>query len=247
MILNEANRQTWSIIVFAYNEEGNILQTLNHTTAILEQLSPSTKELIIIDDGSTDGTASLIDSFAEGKPYVKVLYHNNNKGIGPALISGYRMATMENVCAIPADGQFNPEELLQTPVIPSHTIVSFYRPHKKLYSPFRKMLTYCNRFLNHHLLGLKIKDVNWIKVYKNEDLKSTNLAVTSSLVESEICAKVLTHHKQLIEIKSHYGPRQYGKPKGASFKIILQAMVDVFRLYKEIKRYRKQLDWKSTH
>lgn len=247
MILNDVNKQTWSIIVFAYNEEGNILQTLNHTMAILEQLSSSQKELIIIDDGSTDGTSSHIDSFAEGKTFVKILHHKNNRGIGPALISGYLMATMENVCAIPADGQFNPAELLQVPVVSPHTIVSFYRPHKKLYSPFRKLLTFCNRFLNHHLLGLKIKDVNWIKVYKNEDLKNTNLAVTSSLVESEICAKVLTHHKQLIEIKSHYGPRRYGKPKGASFKIIFQAMVDVFRLYKEVKRYRKQFARKSKH
>ncbi len=244
MILTEANRQTWSIIVFAYNEQGVILKTLEQTATILQELSPAQNELIIVDDGSTDGTSVIIDAFAEGKSFVKVIRHNRNKGIGPALISGYRMASMENVCAVPADGQFNTEELLQMPVIPPHTIVSFYRPYKKLYSPFRKLLTYCNRFLNHHLLGIKIKDVNWIKVYKNEDLKSTNLAVTSSLVESEICAKVLTHNKQLIEIKSNYGAHLYGKPKGASFKIVFQAMVDVFRLYKEVMRYRKSSDQK---
>ena len=107
------------------------------------------KRNLIIDDGSTDGTSSHIDSFADGKTFVKILHHKNNRGIGPALISGYLMATMENVCAIPADGQFNPAELLQVPVVSPHTIVSFYRPHKKLYSPFRKLLTYCNRFLNH--------------------------------------------------------------------------------------------------
>ena len=233
--------QSWSIIVFAYNEEGNILNTLEKTYGVLKILSPDDSELIIVDDGSRDNTATIIKDFSRNKSPVITVFHRKNMGIGPALLTGYRIAGKENVCAIPADGQFNPEELIPFAVIPSQTIVSFYRQKKKVYSPFRKMLTFCNRFLNSYVLGIKIKDVNWVKVYKNRDLKQTNLAITSSLVESEICAKMILRNNKLIEVESQYGLRVTGKSKGASFKIIKKALSDVFVLCGEIKRYRKKV------
>lgn len=233
--------QTWSIIVFAYNEEGNIIKTLDNAYKILNILSPVENELIIVDDGSDDNTPHLIETFSKNKNNVVGIRHTKNRGIGPALMSGYNNATMENVCAIPADGQFNTEELLPFAEIPLRTIVSFYRKKKTFYSPFRKVLTFFNRLLNSCVFGIKIKDVNWVKVYKNEDLKSTNLAITSSLVESEICAKMLIKNKQLIEVQSIYNPRLSGKPKGAAFKIVVKALSDIFILYCEIRKFKKKL------
>jgi len=233
--------QSWSIIVFAFNEEGSILGILEKAYDIINKVSPEGGELIIVDDGSTDKTPSLIKEFLQNKSNIITVTHRKNKGIGPALTSGYKIASKENVCAIPGDGQFNPYELIPFATIPEHTIVSFYRQKKTLYSPFRKLLTYCNRFLNRCILGITIRDVNWIKVYKNEDLKKTNLAITSSLVESEICAKMLLKNHQLIEVKSDYGVRLSGKPKGASYKIIKKALSDVFILYCEIRRYKKKV------
>ena len=233
--------QTWSLIVFAYNEEGNIYSTLEKTYDVLKTLSPVDGELIIVDDGSQDNTTVIIKDFSKNKENVITVCHRNNKGIGPALTTGYKIASKENVCAIPGDGQFNPAELIPFAVITPHTIVSFYRQKKIVYSPFRKMLTGFNRLLNRCVLGIKIKDVNWVKIYKNVDLKQTNLAITSSLVESEICAKMLLNNKQLIEVKSEYGVRLTGKSKGASFKIIKKALSDVFILYCEIRRYKKKV------
>ncbi len=232
-------QQSWSIIVFAYNEEGNILNTLTKTIDVLDIISPHNYEIIIVDDGSTDNTRALITDFVKNKKNIITVFHKKNKGIGSAILSGYKMAKEENVCAIPADGQFNPEELIPFANVPPHTIISFYRKQKKLYSPFRKLLTLFNRILNRYVLGIKIKDVNWVKIYKNKNLKNTNLAITSSLVESEICAKMLMNNKELIEVESNYGIRLYGKPKGASFKTIRKAVFDVFILCLEIKRYEK--------
>ena len=235
------SNQAWSLIIFAYNEEGNIIRTLEKASKVLHELSPLDNELIVVDDGSNDKTNDLITAFAKDKGNIILIRHHKNKGIGPALLSGYKKATKENVCAIPADGQFDTNELLPYAIIEPHTIISFYRKKKTYYSPFRKILTFFNKYLNRYFLGIKIKDVNWIKVYKNEALKKINLTVTSSLVESEICAKMLLNNKQLIEVVSNYNPRLTGKPKGASFKIVMKALGDIFILYFEIKRYKKNI------
>jgi len=233
--------QTWSIIVFAYNEEGNILRTLDAVWNTLMQISPAKFELIIVNDGSTDNTKEIIYGFSIKKDHnITLVEHKKNMGIGKALISGYEVASMENVCAIPADGQFNPDELLPYADIPEKTIVSFYREKKTSYSFFRKILTRLNRWMNYYMLGIKMRDVNWVKVYKNKELKISKLAVTSSLVESEICAKMMLTNKNLIEVKSHYGTRHSGKPKGASLKIISKALCDVFLLAAEIQRFKKR-------
>ncbi|MDD3877651.1 MAG: glycosyltransferase family 2 protein [Bacteroidales bacterium] len=233
--------QTWSIIVFAFNEEGNIYKTLEDAWTVLKQISPKDYELIIVNDGSTDTTAIEINNFCLNRDKIILINHKENMGIGKALISGYTVASKENVCAIPADGQFNTEELIPFASIPKKTIISFYREKKTSYSFFRKILSQINRLINRYALGIKMKDVNWIKVYKNEELKIKNLAVTSSLVESEICAKMMLTNKKLIEIKSNYGIRHTGKPKGASLKIVSKAVCDVFLLAFEINRFKKNL------
>ena len=83
-------------------------------------------------------------------------------------------------------------------------------------------------------------DVNWVKIYKNEGLKSLDLRIKSSVVESEICAKLLLEGYEIKEYKSRYLDREGGKSKGASLKIVVQAAKEVLKLVKEMRRYRKK-------
>ena len=235
-----------SLVIPIYNEEKLIDELVRRTVTSIESITDD-YEIIFVDDGSTDKTSNIIKDFIKDKKNIHSVFHKKNMGIGSAILSGYKIASKDNVCALPADGQFNPEELIPFASIPPHTIVSFYRKKKILYSPFRKLLTFFNKILNRYVLGIKIKDVNWVKIYKNEDLRKTNLAITSSLVESEICAKMLINNKELIEVESIYGARLYGKPKGASFKIVRKALLDVFILCIEITRYKKVKKNKFTN
>lgn len=227
--------QSWSIILFLYNEEDSLKAVIDSALVILKQLNATESELIIVNDGSTDKSSQIIKNYLNNDN-IKVIHHNKNKGIGEALISGYKAANYENICAIPADGQFNVEELLPFKIIPDKTIISFYRNQKTRYTLFRKLLSFGNKLLNKYLLGIKVKDVNWVKVYKKDFFDSISPVLTSSLVESEICAKMLKTGFKIIEVESTYHPRLGGKSKGASLSTIRQAIRETFKLYVELRK-----------
>ncbi len=222
--------QSWSIIIFAFNEEESIRLVIENCLKTLNSLNADESELIVVNDGSTDRTSIEINECLPNNK-ISLINHQTNKGIGEALLSGYRNAKYENICAVPADGQFNLNELLPYANIPEQTIISFYRTQKIRYTIFRKFLSYFNRLLNRYLLGIKIKDVNWIKIYKKEIFESISPVLTSSLVESEICAKVLKAKYKLIEIPSTYHPRTGGISKGASLKTLFLAVSELAKLY----------------
>lgn len=222
--------QSWTIIIFAFNEEHSVRNVINKCLSLLNTFNPAESELIIVDDGSSDNTKIEISKCLQNEK-IKLITHLKNRGIGEALLSGYREAQFENICAIPADGQFDVDELLPYKNIPAQTIISFYRTEKTRYTLFRKFLSHLNKFLNRYLLGIKLKDVNWIKVYKKDFFDTITPVLTSSLVESEICAKMMKNKFSTIEVPSKYHPRIGGKSKGASIKIIFQAAIESIKLY----------------
>ena len=162
-------------------------------------------------------------------------------GIGPSLHNGYSNASLENVCFVPGDGQFDLDELIPHMNPADKEIISFYRVENTSYSLFRNILSLANRMVNKVFVGIDMHDVNWVKIYKNEGLKKLDLRIKSSLVESEICAKLLLEEYSVKEFKSKYLDREGGKSKGASLKIVLQAGKEVLKLIREMSRYRKTL------
>ena len=233
--------QSWSIIIFCYNEKETIALVVDKAQEVLKNLAPQKNEIVIVDDGSTDGSADIIKGLSEKHNNIRVIYHSPNKGIGEALLSGYRNAQYENVCAVPADAQFDVEELLPHATIDSNTFISFYRVENTSYSVFRNVLSWVNKKINKLFLGMAMRDVNWVLVYKMAKIKELDLRLNSSLVGSEICSKLLIGGNQLQEIESTYQPRISGESKGASFKVILQAFRDTMKLIMVIREFRREI------
>jgi dolichol-phosphate mannosyltransferase len=226
------NKLKISFIIFSYNEEKNIAGVIASVVSIAQTLSES-YEIIVVDDGSTDGTVEVIMEFNG----VKKIIHQTNKGIGMALLSGYRESKMEYVCAIPGDGQFDAGELLIIKPFDNKTFYSFYRPQTN-YSFYRKLLNSFNRIFNHIVLGISIRDVNWIKVYKKEQLDSIGIELSSSILESEICAKLIKSGCKVIELPSTYHNRKFGDSKGGSWKTLSKAIKEMFKLYISVKKFK---------
>ena len=87
-----------------------------------------------------------------------------------------------------------------------------------------------------------MNDVNWIKVYKKSQLAALNLEVESSLVESEICAKLFIQDINCIEMESEYLDRLQDESKGGALKTVKQAASDLFKLIRVTRKFKRSFN-----
>ncbi len=235
--------QSWSVIVLCYNESGNIARVIREIQEVLKILAPKENEIVLVDDGSSDNSPEIIEEMLQdaSNNNINFIKHPVNLGIGEALHSGYKNAQYENVVILPGDGQFDARELIPYKSLPENTLVSFYRKENTIYSVARNVLSLINKKLNEWFLGLALKDVNWVNVYKNQVVKTLDLEIRSSLVESEISSKLIYLGHEVIEVESKYLPRQAGISTGSSFKIVKQAILDIMRLILVFRRFKKKI------
>ncbi|MDO8521793.1 MAG: glycosyltransferase family 2 protein [bacterium] len=235
-------RQSWSIVVFCFNEAGMVGEIVNLIVRQFDEHRKNLYEIIVVDDGSTDGSYEVIAALKRARPdVIKIIRHEKNLGIGAALRHGYEAAKNENLTAVPADGQFDVQELIPHLNIENNTFISFYRLENVQYSPFRNALSAANKYVNRVFNGIELKDVNWVKIYKREAIRSFPWKLKSSLIESEICAKLLLRGERAIEVLSYYHPRKSGKSKGASLPVIIHALRETMKLILVVREFRKSL------
>jgi len=235
-------KQSWSVVVFCFNEVGTIKELLDRIVDFFELHRKGLYDIIIVDDGSTDGSREKIREAAQKhENTMRIIRHDKNLGIGETLRDGYTAAMNENVTAVPADGQFDIEELLPYLDIEPDTFISFYRRENVEYSSFRSALSAVNKYINRVFNGIELKDVNWVKIYKREAITAFPWKLHSSLIESEICAKLLLTHNRVIEVLSYYHPRKAGTSKGASLRIIAQALRETPKLLFTVHTFRKSM------
>jgi dolichol-phosphate mannosyltransferase len=99
-----------ALVVFAFNEADNVKTVLPEILAWLEARG-APFELLFVDDGSRDGTADAARAVLGTRPEARVLVHDRNRGIGAALKTGVRAATLPWVTFLPCDGQITPGSL----------------------------------------------------------------------------------------------------------------------------------------
>src|SRR5215471_1370559 len=99
-----------SIFFPAYNDGGTIASMVIRTVKTAAELTPDF-EVIVVDDGSADGTADIADELAHTYPQVRAVHHPINRDYGAALQTGFRTATKELIFYTDGDAQYDPTEL----------------------------------------------------------------------------------------------------------------------------------------
>jgi len=219
----------WSIIIFSYNEGENLVATVQQCAEFLSYHAES-YEMILVDDGSSDNTPKVCERLSEEFSALRILRHASNLGIGNALRTGYANACHQYVCAIPGDGQFDPNELVAVPAFGPNEFYTFVRKSQN-YTLYRQALSTLNRIFNRWFLGLTMRDVNWIKVYRIEQLRFANPQLRSSVIESEICGRLFMAGISPVELPSTYLTRAHGDAKGGRWKTVRQVIQEPPRLY----------------
>lgn len=226
-----------SISVFfpCYNEEKNIGKLLSKTIQFLPTIA-SDYEIIVVDDGSSDATSEISQNFSRENLKVKVIRHETNMGYGVALRTGFENCKKEYIFFTDGDNQFDIKEITKLlPYVRDFDIVAGFRIKRKD-NFIRRISEFSFNRLVRILFGLKIKDINCaFKLYKKEVIKKIKLQSSWGFINSEL----LIHAKKMgFTIKqvgvTHY-PRQWGTQTGASSKVILGSLHELFKLRKELR------------
>ncbi|MEW6556907.1 MAG: glycosyltransferase family 2 protein [Elusimicrobiota bacterium] len=213
-----------SIIIPVYNEEHTVEQIINTVSA----LNP--KEIIIVDDGSTDGTREILEKLkisAEGgsasgekNKKLKIIYHDKNQGKGSAIRTALKHMTGEIVAIQDADLEYNPEELkkLVIPIIDKKTDVVygsrfFQKPVKNIYKRYKLGNWFLSKLIS-VLCSQKITDsYTCYKVFNTDVIKSIELESKRFEFEAEITVKLLKKGIKILELPIDYNPRRLGEGK----------------------------------
>jgi glycosyltransferase involved in cell wall biosynthesis len=235
------NHPVTSLTVFfpCYNEVESIRPLTEKMVSVLKGICRD-YEIILVDDGSTDGTAQRADQLAQEYPAVHVIHHPHNLGYGAALQSGFRAACKEYVFYTDGDGQFDPGELtLLLPLIARYDIVGAYRLNRQD-GWVRKFNAYCWTKLTCFLFDLKLKDIDCaFKLYKRRIFDEIEMVSTGALISTEILARARLKGFTMTQIGVHHYPRIAGRATGANIKVIARAFKELFKLRKNILQTSK--------
>jgi len=144
-----------SVVVLAYNEADNVPSVIAEAVAFLTE-AVAEWEVLIVDDGSTDGTGEVCERLAAEEPRLRVLHHEDNRGMGAGLQTAYPECRLEWVTFLPADGQIDPRTLLRYfPAAASADLVTG-RYERRDDGPVRWVLSKGMRVLIRGLTGSRV-------------------------------------------------------------------------------------------
>jgi glycosyltransferase involved in cell wall biosynthesis len=221
-----------SIIIPIYNEKDTL-----ETIFRLVQETPYDKEIIAVDDASTDGSREILTRLAQQSDNVRTFFHEQNQGKGAALRTGFAQVTGDVVIIQDADLEYRPVDYpaLLEPIEQNVADVVYGtrlmggRPHRVLffwhYMGNRAVTTLSNIFTN---LNLSDMEVGY-KVFKAEVLKGIQIRCDRFGVEPELTAKIAKKRCRIYEVPIQYHGRDYAAGKKITWRDGIAAIYHIVR------------------
>jgi glycosyltransferase involved in cell wall biosynthesis len=221
-----------SVFFPAYNDGGTIASMVIAAVKAASALTPDF-EVIVVNDGSADGTAQIADELARTYPRVRVIHHPRNRGYGGALQTGFRSAAKELIFYTDGDAQYDPAELavLWASMTPEADLVNGYKISRS--DPLHRIVI--GRLYHHfvsRLFGLKVRDVDCdFRLMRRSIFERINLEKTSGVICLEMMKKITDAGFRIVEVPVHHYHRAFGKSQFFNFPRIAKTGVDVMRLW----------------
>jgi glycosyltransferase involved in cell wall biosynthesis len=224
-----------SVVIPVYNEVETIKEIISRVQAVdLE------KEVIIVDDGSTDGTREQLQEISRAQKNVRVFYHDRNQGKGAALRTGFEVTTGDIVIIQDADLEYDPREypVLLEPILDGRADIVYGSrflggPHRVLFFWHylgNKFLT----LLSNTLTNLNLTDMETCyKVFRREVLNDIQLKSNRFGFEPEFTAKIAKKGFRIYETSISYSGRTYAEGKKIGWKDGVKAIFAIiwFRFF----------------
>lgn len=218
-----------TIVIPVYNEAGNLESIVRYALAEVEKFIDEF-EILIVNDGSHDGTGLLADNLAAQDPRVRVFHHPFNVGYGGAQKSGFHNATKKWVVVVPADHQFDMRDLAKFLAMrDSADIIGSYRLDRKDTFARRFISGLYNWYLQvFHHVGLR--DLNWVKMFRRSILDDIEIENRGFGVDAEIVIKAAANNRSIVEVPVPHYPRTWGSPTGINWSNLYKTARELLRI-----------------
>lgn len=208
-------RPLLSVLMPVYNERERVLEAID---AVLGAEMPGPIELIIVDDGSVDGTSAILDGY-ERPANVQLHRHDRNRGKGAAVLTALEHATGEFSAIFDADLEYDPADLalLLEPLMRGDANVVFgvrtfdgYTSHSFLYVLGNRFVTLvCNALFNVYVHDI----MTCHKAMRTDLFRSLPLRATGFTIEPEITARLVQRRERIWEVPARYHARRHDEGK----------------------------------
>ncbi len=226
-----------SFVVPAFNEQANLsacVQTLHATLSTLKDAY----ELILVDDGSSDGTLQVADRLEREYPgIVRICAHPTHQGLGAALQTGFAAARGEFVGCCPADFRITPE--IWAPfhrALGTADVLVGCRPKRVGYNPLMRLNAWLYLHLVRLLFHLTLRDVNWICAYRRSLLRQIPITQKGIPMLAEILIRLRDLGATFIEVDCPMQSRRAGTPSAARFPVMVHTLTGLLRFWIAYRR-----------
>ena len=230
-----SNRPDLSLVFPVFDEAENLGPLVASALQAAARLAPDF-EIVLVDDGSRDGSRELIDRWCRQYARIRAVYHDTNGGYGAALRSGLREARGDLVFFSDADLQFDLSEIEK---LLEHSenfdIVAGYRSPRRDPWP-RAWIARTWGLLVRILFDLSVRDIDCaFKIFRREVLESIPLAALGAFINTEILVRSRAAGFRIHQVPVTHRRRKRGRQSGAHPRVLLRAVVELCALYRDLR------------
>jgi glycosyltransferase involved in cell wall biosynthesis len=206
-----------SIIMPVFNEKKTIEEIIKRVSAV--KIPQIDKEIIVVDDKSTDGTKKILENIKRKQPSLKVFYHDQNQGKGATVRTGFRKAKGDLFLIQDADLEYDPGDIpkLVEPIQKGKAEVVYgsrFTGERRNMLFWHMMGNRCLTFLTNLLYNTTLSDMEvCYKLFTKKALKNVKLKEDRFGFDPEITAKVLKKGFRIYEVPISYAGREFEEGK----------------------------------
>jgi len=227
--------RTLSVIIPALNEEGNLSDTVTNVLASIDHQFTD-YELLVFDDGSSDGTGQIADELAIRNSRIRVIHNPRNMGFGYNYTRGVELAEMEYVAMFPGDNEI-PGSAIRTILgaVGLADIVVPYIATPSVRPWSRRFISACFVALVNLLFGLRIRYFNGPCVHRRSLLQAVPMRTHGFAYMAAILIRLIRSERSYVEVPMQLQIRRHGQSKAFKPKNIVSVFATIASLFWEVR------------
>jgi len=244
--LDPAAKPLFSVIMPAYNEQATMGEAVQSLVSVMTEYGEPF-EILIVDDGSRDETAKIASAIAAANPFVKLLRHDRNRGLGAAIRTAVAAARGDYVVGSPVDSPLDGDQLRAFhDTIEARASYSYFpgkaacdvavgfREQRAGYKWWMSVCSWIYRMMLRASFRMWLRDFNWICMYRRSIFERVAIEFDGFAALPEILVKAKRAGFRLRQVPCPMKARKVGRGTVGRPKILFKATADFFRLWAKL-------------